>query len=259
MIKFIIRQLWFWSLFTGILSCQQTSNPAELSKENTAVDLKKSAANYELSVYEQMRLFLPEDIELDSMLKFDKARNLEIIVILPESKDEKTPNYDVQLKNIIKQYQIEFTALIDTLIEEDSTILIAVPSSFYVEPAFVYKDEKIVSYCLIVSRYRAGAAHPVTGYYSFNYDLLKQKRITFSDYFNVKTSTDTLFFINAINKAINIVSVGTQDLHDIDFNLEKDTISFNFDDYEIASYAVGIVEGRVSKKELLKFINVEYH
>ncbi len=44
----------------------------------------------------------------------------------------------------------------------------------------------------------------------------------------------------------------------MDFSMEKDTISFNFDDYEIARYAEGIIQARINKSLLKKYIKSNY-
>jgi hypothetical protein len=47
-------------------------------------------------------------------------------------------------------------------------------------------------------------------------------------------------------------------LYDLDFNIEKDTISFNFSDYEIACYAEGLIQAKIHKKELYNKIRTNY-
>lgn len=128
------------------------------------------------------------------------------------------------------------------------------PSGFYINPVSVYKDEKIVSYCFEISSDHAGAAHPFTEYYSFNYDLKRNKQFTFSDYFNVRSSQDTQIFIRIINEAINRPYIEVGKIDGLDFNIEKDSIAFNFDDYEIASYAEGIIKAKVVRETLRQFV-----
>jgi hypothetical protein len=61
-----------------------------------------------------------------------------------------------------------------------------------------------------------------------------------------------------ITKAIGREGVFVSNLNGIDFNIEQDTISFNFDDYEIASYAEGIMQGRIHRQKLNDRIKTTY-
>jgi hypothetical protein len=150
----------------------------------------------------------------------------------------------------MKSYRLS----IDTLIQNEPSMLQAVPSGFYVDPVSVFKDDILVSYCFIISSDHAGAAHPFTEYYSFNYDLKRKKPFTFSDYFNVHSKQDTQSFISIINRAIDRPNISVNKLDGIDFNIEKDSVAFNFDDYEIASYAEGIIKAKVAKQTLKQFV-----
>jgi hypothetical protein len=197
-------------------------------------------------------LKLPIGFTLDSTITFDSARNAEIQIVIP--KYEGVTLFDKQLSSYIKHRLNSYRLSLDTLIQNEPSMLNAVSSSFYVDPVSVFKDDKIVSYCFIISSDHAGAAHPFTEYYSFNYDLQKDKQFAFSDYFNVRSKQDTQSFIGVINRAIDRPSIGVDKLGGIDFNIEKDGIAFNFDDYEIASYAEGIIKAKVAKQTLKQFV-----
>ncbi len=112
-----------------------------------------------------------------------------------------------------------FIESVDKRIEEDNGQMSEIGSDFIVNLVSAYKDKDIISYCFVISFYHGGAAHPMTIYYSFN---------------------------------------SVTNLNEMDFNIEKDTISFNFDDYEIASYAEGIIQARINKSLLKKNIKSNY-
>ena len=61
-----------------------------------------------------------------------------------------------------------------------------------------------------------------------------------------------------ITKSIGREGIFVNELNNIDFNIEQDTISFNFDNYEIASYGAGIIQGRIQKHKLNEKIKTTY-
>jgi hypothetical protein len=61
-----------------------------------------------------------------------------------------------------------------------------------------------------------------------------------------------------INKAINRQNIGVNNIYKMDFCLIKDSISFNFSDYEIASYGDGIIQAHVSRQSLNNLIKKIY-
>lgn len=187
-------------------------------------------------------LNLPEGFRLDTIQTNDTARNLSIFISIPVSGIKLL---DKVVFDEIEKQKDDFTRSLDEMIKEDKGILSSINSGFQAEPVSVYKDSKVTSILYIISYYHGGAAHPMTMYYSFNFDSKTQKRISFSDYFIVKNSADTAFMTDIITEAVGREGVFVSGLKDIDFNIEQDTISFNFDDYEIASYAEGIMQGRI--------------
>ena len=70
---------------------------------------------------------------------------------------------------------------------------------------------------------------------------------------------NTTFFTDIITRSIRNEDVFLWELYDsLGFNIEKDTISFNFSCYEIANYAEGLIRAKIHKKELYDKINTKY-
>ena len=229
-----------------IVSCNQ-------SKTNSANQIDK----YEftnLRISDSLKL--PKGFQIDSTLKFDTSRNSEIQLIVP--KYINSTNFDTEVSTYIQKRLADFITSLDTLIQEDHSMVLSSPSSFIVNPVSVYKNNTLLSYCFIISSDHAGAAHPLTKYYSFNYDLSKETQINLFDYFNIKSTKDTACLKYIINKAIGRPNIGIDKLYNIDFNIESDSIAFNFDDYEIASYAEGIIKAKVDKRDLQKLVVNNY-
>lgn len=234
----------------GLWGCGQQKSRNSNAKAQDTLTQEKRNVEKETKVLE-----LPLGFRLDTLHNIDKSRNLETFVSVPISGISEV---DERVKSEIDTQKNDFVKSLDKMIKEDKGILTTVNSDFHAEPISVYKGKRIVSYLFIVSYYHGGAVHPMTMYYSFNFNLQTKKTVTFDDYFDVKTKADTTYFIDNITKAINREGIYVSKLKDIDFNIENDTISFNFDDYEIASYAEGILRGRINKNKLNDRIKTTY-
>lgn len=239
-------------IFLGLILTFSCKRQPKTSKEYTVSSRDKTPASNIIQSNFDAAIKLPNGYTFDSTMTFDSARNAEIHIIIPRY--EEAILYDKQVSAYIMQRLKSYRLSLDTLIQNEPSMLHSVPSGFYVDPVSVFKDDKIVSYCFIISSDYAGAAHPFTEYYSFNYDLKKNRPFAFSDYFNINSKQDTQSFISIINKVIDRQNIGVDKLDGIDFNIEKDSIAFNFDDYEIASYAEGIIKAKVAKEILKQFI-----
>lgn len=246
-------------IFSGLLimiSCNQIKKKSTAENSPVLADTQK-ITKYEFSpFFISDSLVLPKDFHVDSSVKFDRLRNTEIQIFLP--KYSLLTDFDTQVSSYISGQFSKFIAYLDTLIQEDPSMLISTTSSFIIYPVSIYRDSKLVSYCFIISTDHAGAAHPLTKYYSFNYDLTKKRRIGFFEYFQVKSKQDTAFLKKVINEAINRENISVSKLYDIDFNIVPDGIEFNFDDYEIASYAEGIIKAKVQKKRVHQIVKNNY-
>ena len=201
---------------------------------------------------------IPEGFVLDTFQQFDNTKKMGIFIVMPVS--------DMEGINSVVKAGIE--AQKNQFIAELGEVIEGFVSELYLVPLSIYKDEKIISFSFVMSYYHAGAAHPVSFYHSFNFDAKTNKLIDFDDYFLIKSKTD--FFTNVIAPFIRqdredidlwIDNDDMEDfktIKDLDFNIEQDTISFNFDNYEIACYAEGLIQGRIHKKALFDKIRPNY-
>ena len=198
------------------------------------------------AIYPPMQV--PEGFVLDTFQQFDNTKKMGIFIVMPVSDRE-------EINSVVKA---EIEAQKNQFIAELGEVIEGFVSEFYLVPLSIYKDEKIISFSFVMSYYHAGAAHPVSFYQSFNFDAKTQQPIDFDNYFLVKTKADTAFFTDIITKSIHREGVFLDKLYNLDFNIEQDTISFNFDDYEIACYAEGLIQGRIHKKALSDKIRPNY-
>jgi Protein of unknown function (DUF3298) len=234
-----------------LFGCSQPEQKTT-AKDTIPVENKSTAQSLEEN---RPTLSLPAGYKLDTIQEIDTVRKLEVSVTIPVSGIN---SIDKIVFEDIEKQKAEFIISLDEMIKEDNGRKSALNSSFYVHPFSVFKDNKVTSILFIVSYYHGGAAHPMTMYYSFNFDNNTQKRIFFADYFVIKNSADTSLLKDQIATATGRESIGDKALKDIDFNIEQDTISFNFDNYEIASYAEGIIQARMHRQELIGRINAKY-
>jgi hypothetical protein len=162
------------------------------------------------------------------------------------------------IQDSIQTHKQRFKDHVVELIAEDSTMLNSVGSFFSASPVSIYKDSINISVCYIFSTYFAGNVHGLEVFKSFNFDRNLKRLINFEDYFKVTTQQDSLSIKDLINKAINRSNIGISNIYKMDFCLIKDSISFNFSDYEIASYAEGYIQAHIPKNSLGKYINKIY-
>ena len=204
-------------------------------------------------------LIVPEEVYLDTVLVEDTTLALTCSVILPIQKDVKWQNANVLLRKQIEKGVKEFIASVrKLLIKYPDNKFSAVSSIYEVTPEQIYVDSMLISYCLEIMYQHAGAVHPMMKYYSFNYDKKKNRQIIFADYFDVKTKQDSLWLIGGISERV-LSAEYLDKVYDYDFNVTDSTVSFNFDDYEIASYANGVARATFEKDSVRRYIRPYYN
>lgn len=197
-----------------------------------------------------------QTFQLDTLAEADKGQNTEYRIILPISGIN---TLDKRVRADVEKQKDDFLKEIYKMMEKKEYMkTFPAPSSFYAEPASVYSDEKLVSYLFHISYYHAGYAHPMNLQYSYNYNKKTEERIWLNDYFSLTTATDSSFLIESIAISVHQEPYFIKKLYEVDFNVEKDSISFNFDNYEIAPYSAGLIRGKVSKFNLKMLINDSY-
>jgi len=246
-----MRKLNLLVTFLFLVSCFNNNHRSLPLGSRPLVDTSKVIKSIKLN------FTLPDKFKLDSLKYYDKKRNAIIIIAIPLSGDLKL---DTEIKSQILNQRDSLLIDIDRFIKRDSDFVnSALTSEFTAIPISVFFDNKIISYSFVIYSYFSGGAHPVMIFYSYNYDILKQKHLNFDDYFILNSKSDTTYFTDLITKAIDKEGIVMTRIKNQDFNIEKDTISFNFGDYEIGGYADGIMQGRIKKSILNDKINKSYH
>jgi hypothetical protein len=237
--------------FLFLISCSNNSHRGLPVDSRPVVDTSKVTRPIRLNFK------LPDNFKLDSLKYYDKKRNTIVIIAVPLSGVLKL---DADIKSQIMNQRDSLLSDIDGFIKQDSDFVnSAITSEFTAIPISVFEDSKILSYSFLVYSYFSGGAHPVMMFYSYNYDILHQKHLNFDDYFILQSKSDTIYFTDLITKAIDKEGIVLNRIKNQDFNIEKDTISFNFGDYEIGGYADGMMQARIKKSILNDKVNNSYH
>ena len=159
----------------------------------------------------------------------------------------------------------EFQKSIEKNIKDTSSLSEDEYTQFSMGPLNFYQDDNIVSVRFITFIYATGAAHAISGLRSVNFDKRTSTPFKVNEYFTFKTSEDSNLIIKVLNKKFYDLEGNLAEgnpwkfyhLNNIDFNLTKDTICFNFSDYALGQ-GPSMMNYKVSKKELTSIINPQY-
>jgi hypothetical protein len=187
---------------------------------------------------------------LDTIAYYDSVLANDVFMVFPVSANAGPDEF---VRRQIQSKLTDFASGIDPA----ETALYSVGNSFYATVSSIGERGNVISYCYTIDIYRSGAAHGMIVYETFNYDTQKKKLVTFNDYFDIQSHNDTLLLLNAITTRLN-VNYTFDALYELDFCLLGDSIAFNFDDYEIASYAEGTSRAVVDRKEISGLISKSY-
>ncbi|MDR6560447.1 MULTISPECIES: DUF3298 domain-containing protein [unclassified Arcicella] len=204
------------------------------------------------------KFIITRDIILDTTFIYDKLHLLTIEIILPKTKGKQLFSADKLLNTIITDKKNQFVISVDKMLKDEPLLKTAIGSEFIVSPVELYKDKHVLSYLLYIEVYRAGAPHPKSDYFSFNYDIKRKKQIKFYDYFIFQSKNESDSLLKLINSTFKDEYIKADEFYDFDFNFNEKTINFNFDDYEIASYAYGMQRATIDKTKLFKYIKAEF-
>jgi hypothetical protein len=219
----------------------------EANKIDSATTVAQDSGRTITTEYTGKRFFLPAAFSLDSLNQYDSIHNTTIKISFPNYSGDTQLN--AWVKDALNKKLQQFTGRLNPIAPEDRNNQL-LPNSFTVEPAYVFKNETMISYCFIIHSQRTDAAHPSAEYYSLNYHTGNKKLISFADFFQLPNEQDKLALMNLINKGMPSSEYSIETLDNIDFNMEQDSIAFNFAQGQIASTAAGIIKAKVATKSL---------
>src|SRR5260221_3174713 len=198
---------------------------------------------------------LPDGVFLDRQSFVDSAKFLTVEIVIPKTNVKELQSAQKLLISLIEKEKIKF---VETITPDPRMRNAASGNGFTVFPQELYKDNKIISFLFENSYYHAGAAHPKSDFYTFNYDIQKQRQLNITDYFKLESDKDKDALVQLINSTFDNENIKVKKFYDFDFNIKNETVTFNFDDYEVASYAFGLQRLPFNKSQIARFINSEY-
>jgi hypothetical protein len=188
------------------------------------------------------------DFTIDTVKVEDAKRGLTVLLTIPVSK---VYAFDTLVRHAIMNDEEGFVAEVDERFAIDSTDRGFDYSALLVS---AYRSQKIISYNFLCSQYFNTAVHGMSVYRSFTYDLDQKRLATFDDYFILRTKKDTLAFIKLLTKRVNQTGASVENVEGLHFHFTQDSVTFNFDEYEVASYAQGLLQAKFGLKELKRFV-----
>jgi hypothetical protein len=187
------------------------------------------------------------DFRIDTVKVDDAKRGLTVLVTVPVSK---VYAFDTLVRGALMKDEERFVAEVDERYEVDSTDRGFDYSALLVS---AYRTKKIISYNFLCSKYFNTSVHGMSVYRSFTYDLDQKRLATFDDYFQLRTKKDTVAFIKLLTNRINEPGASVETVEGLHFHFTQDSVTFNFDEYEIASYAQGLLQAKFAWKELKRY------
>lgn len=129
--------------------------------------------------------------------------------------------------------------------------------SFYFLAQSVHQDSTSIS-IRCRSTWYEGGPHGLPQYHTFNFDKQTGSEITFEDYFQLHSVQDSQKVVALVNEGLRNPNLSISEVYPIKFNIEGDSVSFNFDAYELESYAYGMPRACVAKVDLGSLIHEKY-
>jgi hypothetical protein len=191
---------------------------------------------------------VPLDFKIDTIKINDDKRGLTVLLTIPVSN---VYSFDTLVRHAIIREKDDFVDEVEERYADDSTDT-GFDYSTLLESA--YRNKNIISYNFASSQYYNGAVHGMSVYRSFTFDVNKGRLLTFEDCFALRTKKDTLSLIKLLTKRVNVFGASVETIKGLHFHFTKDSITFNFDDYEIASYAQGMLQAKFALKELNRYL-----
>lgn len=236
-----------------LLACESKNSQVTIEKsvDSTFSDSLKSKSQFVNLCSKKNSFPLLQDVYLDSLIIEDSLLNLTVEIIIPKSTDVKSKTADSLVSKRISEWKNNF---IKSISYHPDMLKAAAGNYFSVYPEQLYKSETAISYLLVKETHYSGGAHSKIDYYAFNYDLKKGREIKFSDLFTFKDKVQQDSLIKWLNQKLNDDNVKVDSFYNYKFNFTNEQITFNFSDYEVASYAYGTQRVTFAKKELARYI-----
>lgn len=176
-------------------------------------------------------------------------------LVIPRLTEKKNLAIEKKLREGVLGIVNSFLKANDNLwIDEDSKEIIGGTINLF--PVNVFRNSSLISYCLEICYSDSILMRPYCNYESLNYDFKKNKFIKASDFFDIRSSEDSLYIKKLIMSAVREEWPMFSFDDTLDFSMNDEYIFFYFDAYELAApFDIG---GGIKRKYLARFIKEEY-
>lgn len=227
-------------------------------------DSKVAQAEY--SPYEQIPegVILPEGFTVDSVVYLDEDYNISYLMEIPTLD---FPAFSTHVDARIRMIKQELNKRIEERQQEMKKKLVDEPIvlkgelsrtySFDCYPQSAYQDSTSIS-IRCRSTWYEGGPHGLPQYLTINFDKQTGSEITFEDYFQLHSVQDSQKVVALVNEGLRNPDLSISEVYSMKFNIEGDSVSFNFDAYELESYAYGMPRACVAKADLGSLIHEKY-
>jgi hypothetical protein len=122
----------------------------------------------------------------------------------------------------------------------------------------MHKNKNLVSYGFLSIYTEPGRMRPFRKYFSINYDTTGKRFISFSKFFSINTTADSILAKSIMYGEVGNPDISWYNLSDaVNFSFDQDYVYFYFDMFGDFGNPMGLVK-RVKKKYLDNFIKDEY-
>ncbi|MEL6134332.1 MAG: hypothetical protein AAFR59_13295, partial [Bacteroidota bacterium] len=201
-------------------------------------------------------LTIPTGFSIDSIQYVDEGHKISYQMEIPVSKYPGHQRWiDMKLDEVKKELEARAdraTTHLKKSLSDDPLRLEAALArgySFDLHPQSVYQDALCVSLRFLGTWYEGGP-HGLSQYYTFNFDPRTETEVQFETYFQLISAQDSQQFIALVNKGFQNPNLALEEFYPFDFNIEQDSVSFNFDTYELGPYALGMPRSYLGKAKL---------
>jgi len=201
-------------------------------------------------------VYLPEDFTLDSISYTDHEHHINYLAEIPKTT---FPPFNVFInKRFTEIQQIMYARAekrqwgIKEAFANDPADLekeLSRLCTFDFHPQAIYQDSTCIS-IRFWGTWLEQSFHGLPEYYTVNFDKETLTEIHFEDYFHLSSTQDSLLLLALINEGLQNPHLSIKEVYPVKFNIEGDSISFNFDAYELEAYAYGMPRAYVSKIKL---------
>ncbi len=202
----------------------------------------------------------------------EETPTYDIHVVYPEIAGIPTSAIQAQINTSLKDYiektvqefKKEIELINDTPVGQKSTLI--------VDYDLVQLSSQMISLKFNISNYTAGAAHPNNFVHPWSYDLVNQRQISgLEDVFDPEK--DSLALLSEISRTElkakfqndwsgleSTVLSGTEPKQEnfAEFSLARNTLNIYFNPYQVAPYAVGVVEVKIPYEQLQSVLRSDF-